>query len=213
MATPNLRGQWQIDANRPQNVRKGGNGQLFIEPMPAGIPHVWRWTDMQAILQQACEAMTESNTARRALMFTNPKLPRGTVQNSLAGMQAVKAGEIAWAHRHTINALRFSIQGSEKVFTVVDGRPLPMESYDLVLTPSWAWHDHHNESDQDAIWMDALDVPFTVGMNLNFYEEPGELSQQQTGPDRSPTCSIARRRAEGGGRGPSAMPGRTRCAC
>ena len=75
------------------------------------------------------------------------------------------------------------IQGSEKVFTVEDGRPLPMESYDLVLTPSWAWHDHHNESDQDAIWMDALDVPFTVGMNLNFYEEPGDISQQQTGAE------------------------------
>src|SRR5689334_24393532 len=133
MASANLRGQWQIDANRPQNVRRGGNGQLFIEPMPAGIPHAWRWTDMQQILQQACAAMTESNTSRRALMFTNPKLPRGTVQNLVAGMQAVKAGEIAWAHRHTINALRFSIQGSEKVFTVVDGRPLPMESYDLVL--------------------------------------------------------------------------------
>jgi 1-hydroxy-2-naphthoate dioxygenase len=102
-------------------------------------------------------------------------------------MQAVKAGEIAWAHRHTINALRFSIQGSEKVFTVVDGRPLPMESYDLVLTPSWAWHDHHNESDRDAIWMDALDVPFTVGMNVNFYEEPGEISQQQTGPESLPS--------------------------
>jgi gentisate 1,2-dioxygenase len=186
MAAANLRGQWQIDANRPQNVRKGGNGQVFIEPASAGIPHVWRWTDMQQILQHAIEAMTESHTARRALMFTNPKLPRGTVQNLVAGMQAVKAGEIAWAHRHTINALRFSIQGSEKVFTVVDGRPLPMESYDLVLTPSWAWHDHHNESDQSAIWMDALDVPFTVGMNLNFYEEPGDISQQQTGPELLP---------------------------
>lgn len=184
MASANLRGQWQIDANRPQNIRRGGNGQVFIEPMPAGIPHVWRWTDMQKILQQACEAMAESHTARRALMFNNPKLQRGTVQNLVAGMQAVKAGEIAWAHRHTINALRFSIQGSEKVFTVVDGRPLPMESYDLVLTPSWAWHDHHNESDRDAIWMDALDVPFTVGMNLNFYEEPGDISQQQTGAEQ-----------------------------
>jgi 1-hydroxy-2-naphthoate dioxygenase len=197
MAAANLRGQWQIDASRPQNVRKGGNGQVFIEPMPAGIPHVWRWNDMQQILQHACEAMTESNTARRALMFTNPKLQRGTVQNLVAGMQAVKAGEIAWAHRHTINALRFSIQGSEKVFTVVDGRPLPMESYDLVLTPSWAWHDHHNESDQAAIWMDALDVPFTVGMNLNFYEEPGEISQEQRSADSLPAL-LYRKGAEKG---------------
>ena len=82
---------------------------------------------MQHILQSSCEAMPDSYTARRSLIFANPKLPRGTVQNLLAGMQVVKAGEIAWSHRHTINALRFAIQGSEKVFTVVDGRPLAME--------------------------------------------------------------------------------------
>ena len=179
MAANHLRGQWQIDANRPQNVRKGANNQVFIEPMPAGVPHVWKWQDMQKILQSACEAMPDSYTARRALMFTNPKLQRGTTQTLVAGMQAVRAGEIAWAHRHTINALRFSIQGGEKVFTVVDGRPLAMEPYDLLLTPGWSWHDHHNESDREAIWLDALDVPFTVGMNLNFYEEPGEIAQEQ----------------------------------
>ncbi len=187
MAAANLRGQWQIDANRPQNIRKGANGQVFIEPSPAGVPHVWRWQDMQQILQNALEAMTDSYTARRALMFTNPKLQRGTTQNLVAGMQVVKAGEIAWAHRHTINALRFSIQGSEKVFTVVDGRPLAMEPYDLLLTPGWSWHDHHNESDREAIWMDALDVPFTVGMNLNFYEEPGDIAQEQNRQESLPS--------------------------
>src|SRR5581483_1818248 len=92
MATQNLRGQWQMDANRPQNTRKGANGQVFVEPMPAGAPHVWKWADMQQILQSSCEAMPDSFTARRSLIFANPKLPRGTVQNLLAGMQIVKAG-------------------------------------------------------------------------------------------------------------------------
>jgi gentisate 1,2-dioxygenase len=187
MAANNLRGQWQIDANRPQNVRKGANGQVFIEPMAAGVPHVWKWQDMLPLLQFSCEAMKDSYTARRSLVFTNPKLQRGTVQNLVAGFQIVKAGEIAWAHRHTINALRFSVQGSEKVFTVVDGRPLAMEPYDLLLTPGWSWHDHHNESDRDAIWLDALDVPFTIGMNLNFYEEPGEIAQEQRAGDSLPS--------------------------
>jgi gentisate 1,2-dioxygenase len=187
-------------------VRKGANGQMFIEPMAAGIPHVWRWQDMQQILQNACEAMTDSYTARRALMFANPKLPRGTVQNLVAGMQAVKAGEIAWAHRHTINALRFSIQGSEKVFTVVDGRPLAMEPYDLILTPGWSWHDHHNESDRDAIWMDALDVPFTVGMNLNFYEEPGDIAQEQRGGDSLPSLLYRNGAQKGAGARPYRYP-------
>jgi gentisate 1,2-dioxygenase len=187
MAAQHLRGQWQVDANRPQNVRKGANGQVFIEPAAAGIPHMWKWQDMEPLLQSSVVAMKESYTARRALIFTNPKLQRGTTQNLLASLQVVKAGEIAWAHRHTINALRFTIQGGEKVFTVVDGRALPMEPYDLILTPGWSWHDHHNESDQQAIWLDALDVPFTVGMNLNFYEEPGEMAQEQRGGDSLPS--------------------------
>ena len=183
MAAQNLRGQWQIDANRPQNVRKGANGQVVIEPAPAGVPHVWKWPDMLALLQSSCEAMAESYTARRSLIFSNPKLQRGTTQTLLAGFQIVKAGEIAWAHRHSINALRFTVQGGEKVFTVVDGRRLAMEPYDLILTPGWSWHDHHNESDRETIWLDALDVPFTVGLNLNFYEEMDGSSQEQRGQD------------------------------
>jgi 1-hydroxy-2-naphthoate dioxygenase len=179
----NLRGQWQADPNRPQKVGKGAGGQVQIEPVPAGVPHVWKWREVLPLLRSACEAMKESYTARRALVFTNPALPRGTTQTLLATFQIVPPREIAWAHRHTINALRFSIKGSEKVFTVVDGRALAMEPYDLILTPGWTWHDHHNESDQDAIWMDGLDVPFTLALNQSFFEELGEVAQERRGDD------------------------------
>ena len=172
-----LRGQWQADANRPQNIRKGSNGAVHVEPVPAGRAHAWRWADLMPILQYACEAMPESYTARRALILTNPGLPRGTTHTLLSSIQIVRPGEVAWAHRHTINALRFSIQGGPKTFTVVDGRSLTMEPYDLLLTPGWTWHDHHNESDHDAIWMDGLDVPFTLALNQNFYDELGDVSQ------------------------------------
>lgn len=183
MAAQHLRGQWQVDANRPQNVRKGVNGRLEIDPVPSGAPYVWAWRDMQPILRSACVAMPESYTARRALTFKNPSLPRGTTQTLVAGFQIVPPGEIAWAHRHTMTALRFTVQGSEKVFTVVDGRALVMEPYDLILTPGWSWHDHHNESGQDAIWMDGLDVPFTLALNQAFYEEPGDVAQERHGED------------------------------
>jgi len=183
MAAHHLRGQWQADANRPQKVGKGANGQVQIEPVPAGVPHVWKWQEVLPLLRSACEAMKESHTARRAMVFTNPALQRGTTQTMLATFQIVPPGEIAWAHRHTINALRFSIKGSEKVFTVVDGRALVMEPYDLILTPGWCWHDHHNESDQDAIWMDGLDVPLTLALNQSFFEELGEIAQDRRGED------------------------------
>ncbi len=183
MAAQHLRGQWQVDPNRPQDVRKGANGQVQIDPVPSGVPHIWKWQDMLPLLRSACAAMTESYTARRALTFKNPSLQRGTTQTLVAGFQIVPPGEIAWAHRHTMSALRFTVQGGAKVFTVVDGRSLVMEPYDLILTPGWSWHDHHNESEQDAIWMDGLDVPFTLALNQAFYEEPGEMAQDRASDD------------------------------
>lgn len=181
MSAQHLRGQWQFGTNRPQKVHKGANGQVQIEPVPAGVPHSWKWADMLPLLRSACEAMPNSYTARRSLVFTNPTLPGGTTQTLVAGMQIVPAGETAWAHRHTMSALRFAIQGSDKAFTVVDGRPLVMQPHDLILTPGWSWHDHHNESGQDAIWLDGLDVPFAIALNQTFYEEPGEVAQERIG--------------------------------
>ncbi len=183
MAAHHLRGQWQTDANRPQAVHKDGRGRVLIDPVPAGVPHVWKWQEMLPLLRSACAAMKESYTARRALIFTNPALPRGTTQTLLATFQIVPPGETAWAHRHTINALRFAVEGSDKVFTVVDGRTLVMEPYDLILTPGWTWHDQHNQSDRDAIWMDGLDVPLTLALNQSFFEELGEVAQERRGED------------------------------
>lgn len=191
LADYNLRGQWQADANRPQNVRRGPEGQVWIEPLPAGAPHLWRWEKMQPLLENALAALTESYTARRTLVLCNPKLPRGTTQTMIASVQIIRPGELAWAHRHTINAIRFAIQGGKDVFTVVDGEPLAMEPYDLLLTPGWSWHDHHNQSDRPAIWLDALDVPFTLALNQNFYEELGESAQEQT-DEAAPATPLAR---------------------
>lgn len=185
MASAHLRGQWQVDANRPQVVTKDPSGKISSEPLSAGKPHLWRWADLRPLLEFSCTAMPESFTARRALIMANPGLARGTTGNLLASIQAVRPGEVAWSHRHTMNALRFTIQGGPRVYTIVDGRALPMEPYDLILTPGWTWHDHHNESDRDAIWLDGLDVPVTLALGQAFYEELGEMSQQRLGEDQS----------------------------
>ena len=41
---------------------------------------------------------------------------------------------------------------------------------DLVLTPSWAWHDHGNETDKPVVWMDGLDVPLVQFLNAMFFQ-------------------------------------------
>jgi len=175
LAAMSLRGQWVYDAMLERLI--GG-------PNPSGVPHLWRWKDVKEKLTEMLTLMPESLTARRNFSFINPA-PEvgGTTQTMIIGMQVVKPGEVAWAHRHPISALRFVIDGDEKLYTVVDGEPLIMESNDLVLTPTWAWHDHHNESDKLGLWLDVLDVPLVKALGQMAYEPLGESTQPLKRPD------------------------------
>src|SRR5262244_1375320 len=40
----------------------------------------------------------------------------------------------------------------------------------LLLTPSWAWHDHGNETDKPVVWMDGLDIPLVQALNAMFFQ-------------------------------------------
>lgn len=166
-----MRGQWQAD----ELLQRAIDG-----PKPAGIPFIWHWESVHRALLEACEVMPESLTARRNISFANPGLGArvGTSHTIVAGIQMVMPGEVAWAHRHSLGAVRFGIEGTEKLYSVVDGEALAMLPNDLVLTPNWTWHDHHNESGAVAIWLDVLDVPLVAGsLNQTFYEPLGETTQ------------------------------------
>jgi gentisate 1,2-dioxygenase/1-hydroxy-2-naphthoate dioxygenase len=127
---------------------------------------------------EACELIPESNTGRRNLSFRNPATNGGAATRTLSiGMQAVLPGEIAWAHRHSIGAVRFAIEGSSQLYTAVDGEKLRMETGDLVLTPANTWHDHFNEGDKVGIWLDVLDTALVFALHQTFYEAYGETTQ------------------------------------
>jgi 1-hydroxy-2-naphthoate dioxygenase len=162
-----MKGQWLYDEMLEKVV--GG-------PRPAGVPFLWKWADVHAKLMKSCDVLEESLTARRNLSFINPGT-RGTTHTMNMGMQMLKPGEIAWAHRHTMSALRFTVQGGPGLVTVVDGEPCQMDDYDLVLTPRWTWHDHNNGTSDSVIWLDVLDIGLVLGLNVPFYESFGESRQ------------------------------------
>jgi 1-hydroxy-2-naphthoate dioxygenase len=168
LAAAHIKGQWQIEPLLERLV--GG-------PKPAGVPHLWSWPDVEAYLDEACEALPESLTARRSLALMNPALPMGTTHTLTAGIQMLNAGEEAWAHRHTMSAIRFVIRGGSGLSTVVEGEVCPMADYDLVLTPRWTWHDHHNDSEGNPVWLDALDIGLVMATNTGFYETYGGQRQ------------------------------------
>src|SRR5260221_5363384 len=47
-----------------------------------------------------------------------------------------------------------------------------MEEGDLILTPSWTWHEHIHEGAEPIVWLDAPDVPSQRYMGTRAFE-PG----------------------------------------
>jgi len=171
IAKLHLRGQWKVDELLVKAI--GG-------PQPAGVPYVWKWSEVYPLLVEACDVIPESFTARRHLSFLNPGIERGGATHTIRmGLQMVRPSEIAWAHRHSIGALRLIVEGNKRAYTVVDGETCPMEPYDLILTPPWSWHDHHNESSEHVVWLDVLDASLVTMLNTIFYE-PYAGDRQQT---------------------------------
>ena len=148
------------------------------EPKSACEPAIWHYEDLRDVLMKSGEIITAEQAERRVLILENPGMTgRRRITTSLfAGLQLIMPGEIAPAHRHTQGALRFIVEGSG-AYTAVDGEKTIMEEGDFVITPSWTWHDHGNESDQPMVWMDGLDVPLVEMLDASFMEKLGEDSQ------------------------------------
>jgi gentisate 1,2-dioxygenase len=77
--------------------------------------------------------------------------------------------ETAPAHRHTAFAMRFVIEGSGG-FTAVHGKRIKMNRGDVILTPTWNWHDHGKDGSGPMIWLDALDLPLFQFFPVHFVE-------------------------------------------
>ena len=148
-------------------------------------PHIWRWKTLRDLAERAGDLVgIDRGGDRRVLSLTHPGLgglPFAT-HTLWGGVQFLRGGERAPAHRHTPAALRFVLEGSG-VWTLVNGDPIHMGPGDLVLTPSWTWHEHHNPGTEPMIWFDGLDLPLVRNLDAVFFEPGGA---EPTGYEPSP---------------------------
>jgi gentisate 1,2-dioxygenase len=170
-ARPSLREALAAVAAHPMWERD----KSFVAPQPRSSngPHCWRWHDMLPLIERAVREVGMEDAERRVLLLKHPAydMRGGTTSNLSAGLQILEPGERAQAHRHSLSAIRFIMSGAGAV-TIVDGKRCPMEEGDLILTPTWTWHEHENTSQRRAVWFDGLDVPFARMMDTIFFE-PG----------------------------------------
>ncbi|MBN9758162.1 Gentisate 1,2-dioxygenase [Pseudonocardia sp. Ae406_Ps2] len=160
-------------------------GLLTPTPTVASVPHRWSAAQLRSLGERSGQLVgIDRGGDRRVLACANPGLGGApyAVSSLWAAVQYLGPREVAPAHRHTPAALRFILEGSG-VWTLVDGDPLAMSAGDLVLTPSWTFHEHHNPSDEPMLWMDVLDLPMVAALEAVFFEEgPSEDVERLTDP-------------------------------
>lgn len=161
------------------------------EPLTPAVPARWRYADVEPYLTEAGDLISAEKAERRVLILENPALSgQSRVTSTLyAGLQLILPGEIAPCHRHAQSALRFVMEGSG-AYTAVDGEPIIMQRWDLVLTPARIWHDHGNASAERMIWLDGLDIPLVAAFDAGFAEGRGGGSVHA--PTRPAGDSLAR---------------------
>lgn len=174
MHAANMYGLWELTS------------QMTPQPQPKMLAHMWPWSVLEPLITASTQAVPVGDE-RRALQLFNPGLAGrwATTNTLIAAVQVLLPGEVARAHRHTPTAIRFIIEGSG-AYTTVDGEKICMAPGDLVLTPSWAWHDHGNDTTERVVWLDGLDLPLVASVDAMFFQFYGAT---QVTPNRPVNAS------------------------
>jgi gentisate 1,2-dioxygenase len=175
LATAHLQPLWELP------------GLLTSEPHPRTKPFRWRAADMHKLATRSGELIPiDEGGDRRVLAMSNPGLDGAPYISTTmwAAVQYLLPGETAPPHRHTPAALRFILDG-DGVSTTVNRDSIPMARGDLVLTPSWTWHGHHNIGLSSMMWLDILDLPVVEALEAIFFE-PGPPPYEPS--NRSPSA-------------------------
>src|SRR3569832_2833483 len=162
------------------------------EPKTPCVAVHWKYDEVRPFLMRAGEAISAEEAVRRVLVLENPAL-RGQsciTQSLYAGLRLILPGEVAPSHRHTQSALRFIVEG-KGAYTAVDGERTIMREGDFVITPTWTWHDHGNDSSKPMVWLDGLDIPLVQMFNAGFAENGAEDEQAVTTPEGTSDAKFA----------------------
>lgn len=81
--------------------------------------------------------------------------------------QILMPGERTQAHRNIRSETRLVCQAPDDAFFVCEYEAFPMRRGDVIVSPSWTYHDHWNEGSTPALWVDGYDNGYNGGVNLN----------------------------------------------
>ena len=136
------------------------------------VPFLWQYDSaIEPLLHRSAELITTESSERRSLILVNPGLAprRASVGTMYTAYRLNDPREIMPPHRHSPNAIRFGLTGTQN-FTGVEGENITFGPGDMVLTPHDTWHNHGNRGGEPAINLSVLDLPLVETLNATYFE-------------------------------------------
>jgi gentisate 1,2-dioxygenase len=157
----------------------------------------WKWEGIYPALMQSAKVVSVGPGAM-AGMRTIAGV-EGFNSHMWMDYQILMPGERTQAHRTMRSETRLVWQAPPGAVFVCENEAYPMERGDVVITPSWTFHDHFNEGNGPAIWVDAFDNGYNHGASINERLPDNAPFQEITKPSgyTSATMGLARRLTDG----------------
>jgi gentisate 1,2-dioxygenase len=116
-------------------------------------------------LQSLARAQEPSPYDGTLLRFTNPVTGGHVMATMGAQIQLLQPGEATRAHRHTGSSMYTVAKG--RGHSIVGGQRFDWQENDIFCVPSWALHEHANDSDgEDAVLFSFNDLPTIESLGL-----------------------------------------------
>jgi gentisate 1,2-dioxygenase len=135
------------------------------------VPFVWKYSDIEPLLQTAARLVTMDDSERRSLILCNPGLApkRASVSKMYTAYRLNDPDEIMPPHKHSPSAIRFGLTGQGN-FTGVEGEDITFGPGDMVLTPNDAWHNHGTVGGGQAVNLSVLDLPLVETLHAVHFD-------------------------------------------
>jgi gentisate 1,2-dioxygenase len=127
------------------------------------LAYPWEMT-YEALLNQA--KVSEGSPYDGVIMeYVNPVTGGSVMPTMGAHMQLLQPGQATQAHRHTGSVVYHVAKG--KGHSVIAGQRFDWKEHDIFVVPSWAWHEHANDSQtEDACLFSFNDFPTIKSLDL-----------------------------------------------
>jgi gentisate 1,2-dioxygenase len=169
--------EWMEIAKKKEEITRRATQKSLIpwigNKRDPAAPFVYKWNDCYPILKDLAERDLLSDYDGARMSYVNPVSSKQSVYPTFgADITLMKSGTKTKSHRHTAAVVYYIVEG--KGHTIINGKRYDWKKHDVVSIPPWAWHEHVNTGEGDAVRLMLSDQPLLENLGM-YLEEPAEV--------------------------------------